>query len=230
MITLSEIALVIFLLSDFSLAGSGRLNQAIRLVATQGWIVGILPILLWNWQAKGCPESHIFIVALINILVKGIIMPMLLSYAAKKAKTRREVEPIISFHLSQVIVFAMAVGGFYIGKLLHIHETIASELAIPVALTTMGAGLLLICARKKAITQVLGFLVLENGISVFGAGLLLEYSLIVELGILLDVFVLVFVLGIAIIQINRTFSSTDTDKLNHLGDSHLLHPHHRNHA
>lgn len=230
MITLSEIALALFLLADFSLAGSGRLNQAIRLVAIQGWIVGILPILLWDWNTKGCPETHVFVVAFINIFVKGIVMPMLLNYAARKAKTKREVEPIVSFHLSQVVVFLMAVGGFTIGRLLQIQETIASELAIPVALTTMGTGLLLICARKKAITQVLGFLVLENGISAFGAGLLLEYSLIVELGILLDVFVLVFVLGIAIFQINRTFSSTDTDKLNHLGDSHLLHPHHRTHA
>jgi hydrogenase-4 component E len=91
----------------------------------------------------------------------------------------------------------------------------------------MGTGLLLICARKKAITQVLGFLVLENGISVFGSGLLLEYGLVVELGILLDVFALVFILGIAVFQINRTFSSTDTDKLNRLGDTHLMHPHHK---
>jgi hydrogenase-4 component E len=96
-----------------------------------------------------------------------------------------------------------------------------------VAFTTMGTGLLLICARKKAITQVLGFLVLENGISLFGAGILLEYGIVVELGILLDVFALVFILGIAIFQINRTFASTDTDQLNHLGDTHLMHPHHK---
>lgn len=82
-------------------------------------------------------------------------------------------------------------------------------------------------ASKKAITQVIGFLVLENGISLFGAGILLEYGIVVELGILLDVFALVFILGIAAFQINRTFSSTDTDRLNHLGDTHLMHSHHK---
>ena len=162
-----------------------------------------------------------------NAVVKGMAMPLLLSYAVRKARTRREVEPIVSFQMSRFIVFLMAVGGFATGRLLHIHETIASEFAIPVSFTTMGTGLLLISARKKAITQVLGFLVLENGISLFGAGILLEYGIVVELGILLDVFALVFILGIAAFQINRTFSSTDTDRLNHLGDTHLMHPHHK---
>ena len=225
--TFSEIVLALFLIADLALARASRLKSAIRIVALQGWIVGMLPIYLWDWQASGCPEIRICGIALMNAVVQGVAMPLLLSYAVRKARTRREVEPIVSFQMSRFIVFLMAVGGFAIGRLLHIHETIASEFAIPVSFTTMGTGLLLISARKKAITQVLGFLVLENGISLFGAGILLEYGIVVELGILLDVFALVFILGIAAFQINRTFSSTDTDRLNHLGDTHLMHPHHK---
>ena len=225
--TFSEIVLALFLIADLALARASRLKSAIRIVALQGWIVGMLPIFLWDWQASGCPEIRICGIAIMNAVVKGVAMPLLLTYAVRKARTRREVEPIISFQMSSFIVFLMAVGGFAIGRLLHIHETIASEFAIPVSFTTMGTGLLLISARKKAITQVLGFLVLENGISLFGAGILLEYGIVVELGILLDVFALVFILGIAAFQINRTFSSTDTDRLNHLGDTHLMHPHHK---
>ena len=225
--TFSEIVLALFLIADLALAGASRLKSAIRIVALQGWIVGMLPIFLWDWQASGCPEIRICGIALMNAVVKGVAMPLLLTYAVRKARTRREVEPIISFQMSSFIVFLMAVGGFAIGRLLHIHETISSEFAIPVSFTTMGTGLLLISARKKAITQVIGFLVLENGISLFGAGILLEYGIVVELGILLDVFALVFILGIAAFQINRTFSSTDTDRLNHLGDTHLMHPHHK---
>jgi hydrogenase-4 component E len=227
MLTLSEIVLALFLIADLALAGASRLKYAIRFVAIQGWMVGVLPVLLWNWQENGCPGARIWMIAVVNALVKGVALPMLLDYAVRKARTRRELEPIVSFQMSRFIVFLMAVGGFASGHLLHVHATIASELAIPVAFTTMGTGLLLICARKKAITQVLGFLVLENGISLFGAGILLEYGIVVELGILLDVFALVFILGIAIFQINRTFASTDTDKLNHLGDTHLMHPHHK---
>lgn len=227
MITLSEIALALFLVSDLVLAGASRLKSAVRFVAMQGVVVGILPVLMWNWADEGCPGARVWIIAFVNTLVKGVALPMLLMYAVRKARTRRELEPIVSFHVSQLIVFFVAIGAFAVGRLLHVHASSASELAVPVALTTMGTGLLLICGRKKAITQVLGFLILENGISVFGAAILLEYGIVVELGILLDVFALVFILGIAVFQISRTFSSTDTDKLNHLGDTHLMHPHHQ---
>lgn len=227
MTTLSEIALALYLVSDLVLAGASRLKSAVRFVAMQGVVVGILPVLMWNWADEGCPSARVWIIAFVNTLVKGVALPMLLMYAVRKARTRRELEPIVSFHVSQLIVFFVAIGAFAVGRLLHVHASSASELAVPVALTTMGTGLLLICGRKKAITQVLGFLILENGISVFGAAILLEYGIVVELGILLDVFALVFILGIAVFQISRTFSSTDTDKLNHLGDTHLMHPHHQ---
>ncbi len=226
MTSTSEILLALFLLTNLMLAGTGRLTPAIRLVAAQGWFIGLLPIALWDWTSAGSPGLRLWIISSINALVKGIVLPYLLIYAVHKVHAKREMEPLVSFRLSQLIVFLLASASFIIGKMLHIHEAVASELAIPVALTTMGTGLFLLCSRRKAITQVLGFLVFENGIGVFGTGLLLEYGIIVELGILLDVFVLVFVLGIAIYQINRTFQSLDTDKMNHLGDTHLMHQHH----
>ena len=226
MISASEILLTLFLLTSLLLAGTGRLQPAIRLVAAQGWFIGLLPLLLWNWSDAGAPGLRIWTVAVVNALVKGLALPALLLYAVRKVHAKREMEPLVSFRVSQLLVFLIVAASFAVGKLLHVHEAIASELAIPVAFATMGTGLFLICSRRKAVTQVLGFLVFENGISVFGAGILLEYGLVVELGILLDVFVLVFVLGIAIYQINRTFASLDTDKMNRLGDIHLLHHHH----
>ena len=226
MISASEILLTLFLLTNLLLAGTGRLPPAIRLVAAQGWFIGLLPLLLWNWADAGAPGLRIWTVAVVNALVKGLALPALLLYAVRKVHAKREMEPLVSFRVSQLLVFLIVAASFAVGKLLHVHEAIASELAIPVAFATMGTGLFLICSRRKAVTQVLGFLVFENGISVFGAGILLEYGLVVELGILLDAFVLVFVLGIAIYQINRTFASLDTDKMNRLGDIHLLHHHH----
>ncbi len=228
--SLAEILLAVFLLSNIVLAGTGRLRQAIRLVAVQGWLVAVLPIFFWDWAGDGAPEPRVWALAAVNLAVKGLALPALLLYAAKKAKATFELEPLVGFHLSQFIAFLIAAASFALAKALHVHDGIASELAIPVAFATMGTGLFLICARRKAVTQVLGFLAFENGIAVFGSGLLLEYGVVAEIGILLDVFVLAFVLGIAIYQINRTFSSIDTDKLNHLGDTHLLHPHHGRHA
>jgi len=91
-----------------------------------------------------------------------------------------------------------------------------SALLVPVALSSILIGLFLIVSRKKAVNQVLGFLVLENGIFTFGVGLVRELSLLVELGVLLDVFVAVFVMGIMIFHISREFDHLDTDQLSTL--------------
>ncbi len=193
---------------NLCLAGVGRLAGAVRLVAFQGVLIGLLPCILTG--------EHVLIVS-INMLVKGVILPLMLNYAIRKARTVRELEPLVGFGKSVAIVFAVTLLSFRFAP-----ET----LAIAVSFATIATGLFLIVARRKAITQVIGFLVFENGISVFAAGISMDYGLVVELGILLDVFVLVFILGIAVYEINRTFSSIDIDKLNHLGDTRFMHPHH----
>ncbi len=89
---------------------------------------------------------------------------------------------------------------------------------IPGALFTILSGLFLIISRRKALTQVIGYLVLENGIYAFGAALAVEEPLVVEMGVLLDVFVAVFVMGITIHHISRDFDHIDTDRLSLLKD------------
>ena len=209
-----DIFLATLVVVNLALAGVSRLPTAIRIVGLQGFLIGLLPYLLTG--------EHIGLSA-INMLVKGALMPILLTYALKKSKAVKELEPLVSFGKSVAIVFAITLASFYFCEMKGIDCAVATRLAVPLAFATIATGLFLIVSRRKAITQVLGFLVFENGISVFAASIAMEYGLIVELGILLDVFVLVFILGIAIFEINRTFSSIDTDKLNRLGDVGHLH-------
>lgn len=209
-----DIFLATLVVVNLALAGVSRLPNAIRLVALQGSIIGLLPFAITG--------EH-FLLSGVNMLVKGVLMPILLTYALKKSKAQKELEPLVSFGKSITIVFLITLASFFFCEAKHIDCAIATRLAIPLAFATISTGLFLIVSRRKAITQVLGFLVFENGISVFAAGIAMEYGLIVELGILLDVFVLVFILGIAIFEINKTFSSIDTDKLNRLGDVGHLH-------
>jgi hydrogenase-4 component E len=97
-------------------------------------------------------------------------------------------------------------------------ETLASSWLAPVAIFSIFAGLFLIVSRKRALSQVLGFLVLENGVYAFGVGLAPQSSLLVEAGVLLDVFVAVFVMGITIFHINREFDHINTDQMSQLKD------------
>ena len=134
------------------------------------------------------------------------------------SRVKRELEPLVGYAGSLAIVLALAALTFYFWIRCGVAPAGTPKLAPPVAFTTMITGLFIIVARKKALTQVVGFLIFENGITVFGLGMAVECGLLVELGILLDVLVLVFVMGIAMFHINREFSHIDADRLNHLSE------------
>jgi hydrogenase-4 component E len=131
----------------------------------------------------------------------------------------REIEPYVGYVASLVSgVLALGVS-FWMCTRLPMPEDIASPWLAPVAFFSIFAGLFLIVSRKRAVNQVLGFLVLENGIYTFGVGVAARTPLLVEAGVLLDVFVAVFVMGITIFHINREFDHIDVDRLSTLKDS-----------
>ncbi len=214
---LIEILLLLFLISSFLLTCSSRMLHCIRLVAVQGLLLGLLPLAVARVEQAGF-TTGIVLLALINIAVKGGILPYLLRKSMQKAQVRRELEPLLGYAASSMLALAMIGASFWFSRQLEGAVSPVSRLVAPVAFSSILIGLFLIIARRKALTQVLGFLTFENGIALFGAGMMLEHGAIIELGILLDVFVLVFVMGIAVFQINREFQHIDADRLNTLRD------------
>jgi hydrogenase-4 component E len=101
---------------------------------------------------------------------------------------------------------------------LPLREEHASHLLVPSALATVLTGFLILTTRREALTQVLGYLVLENGIFIFGLLLVDAMPMLVEVGVLLDLFVGVFVMGIIIHHVNRQFSASTSDHLSALKD------------
>ena len=179
----------------------------------QGILLGVFPLVL----TLGGLQFENTVLSLVNLAVKGVLLPYLLYIAMKKASVKRELEPVIGYSLSVLLVLIFCAGGFLLAS----RISLLSQKAITVTATSFTlllTGLFLVAARKKALTQVIGFLVFENGISLFGIGLMQHHHFLVELGILLDVFVLVFIMGIAICQINREFAHIDADKLSSLDD------------
>ncbi len=202
---------------DLLLVTSSRLLHCIRLVAIQGLVVGLIPLSAWCW-GNGIPHSELIVITVLNITLKCILIPLLLARTMRNAHVCRELEPMLGYSASLAVVLLIAGVSILLGRNLPLPCAALSQLAVPAAFTTMLTGLLLIVARKKALTQAVGFLSFENGVTVFGSGMALEYGLIVELGILLDVLVLVFVMGIAVFRISREFQHIDSDRLNKLGD------------
>jgi hydrogenase-4 component E len=201
-------------LTNLKLLGSSRLGASIRVVAAQGVVLGVLPILA-HWQEF---SERFALLAAGTIAIKGIVFPWLLFRAIREAEIAREVEPYIGYAASLVTGAAALGVSFWMCTRLPIPGNIASPWLVPVSFFSIFAGLFLIVSRKRAVNQVLGFLVLENGIYTFGVGVVVRTPFLVEVGVLLDVFVAVFVMGITIFHINREFDHINTDRLSTLKD------------
>jgi hydrogenase-4 component E len=209
-----EPILVALVLINLVLHGASRLTTAIRAVALQGVLLGVLALLV---QVGWSPWRGVLLFGG-SVLLKGVVFPRMLWKALRGADIRREVEPLVPFTVSVLLAMVSLALCLWLGARLPLPEPPASPLLVPVALATSLTGLFLIIARSKAVTQVLGYLVLENGVFAFGVALSQEAPLAVELGVLLDVFVAVLVMGIIIHSIREEFDHIDTDRLVALKD------------
>ena len=189
--------------------GSSRLPSVIRAMSLQGVVLGVMPLLIEHERL----DWRVAMVAVATILGKGVLIPSLLRRAMRAANIDREVEPFIGFVPSLLLGAGSAIGAVALAREFDwLHEATGS-LVIPGAMATILPGFILLIGRAKAISQVCGYLILENGIYLFGLLLIHSMPLLVESGILLDLTVGVFVIGIIVDRIQRAFDSLDTRKL-----------------
>ncbi|HEX9080283.1 MAG TPA: hydrogenase [Desulfuromonadaceae bacterium] len=205
--SLTDQLLVLVMLINFVTLGSSRMAISIRAVAVQGVALGLLPGIIhaFSW--------HLLLISVGIIVAKGILIPWLLTGAIKRAEIKREVEPFIGYVATLLLgAIATALAFLFAVKLplLPDHQGL---LFVPAAIATLLTGFLVLTTRRKAISQVIGYLILENGIFVFGLLLTEAMPVMVEAGALLDLLVGIFVMGIIINHISREFSSIDTSRL-----------------
>jgi len=201
---------VLVLLINFVALGTSRLIFSIRAVAVQGVILGILSALIHPFSL------HLVGIISMILLTKGFVIPLLLNRAVRSAEIKREVEPFLGYVPTLLLgaVFTALSFGFA-GKLPMLPEH-QQYMFVPASIATLMTGFLILTTRRKAISQVLGYLVLENGIFIFGLLLAEAMPIMVEAGALLDLLVGTFVMGIVINHISREFSSLDTSRLTSL--------------
>ena len=209
---LSDALMIVLILTNLALLGSGRLGAWVRVVAVQGIMLGVLPLLTGH-DVLG---YRIAILIVGGVVIRGMVFPYLLWRMLHTANIRREIEPFVGYTMSLLYgVFAVA-ASVWLSSRLGLIRPALSSLTGPVAIFTILVGLFLIMSRRKAISQVLGYLVIENGIYVLGIWMVVEIPMLVELGVLLDAFVAVFVMGIATYHIRREFDHIDVDQLDSL--------------
>lgn len=188
--------------------GSARVPSLITAVALQGIALGVMPFLI---------EEHVGLfmaaVALGTIAVKGFVIPTLLRRAMRTANVDREVEPSIGFVPSLLLGAGGTIAAVALAHSLPLLPEHSGTLLVPGAGASVLTGFVLLIGRSTAISQVCGYLILENGIYLFGLLLIKATPMLVEAGILLDITVGIFVIGIIVDRIQRAFDSLDTRKL-----------------
>ncbi|MBI4218659.1 MAG: hydrogenase-4 component E [Chloroflexi bacterium] len=192
----------------------GKLTAIVRLVAAQGVLIALVPVLA-HW---GEIDAPLIAVAGGNLIVKAVAFPWLLSWTAKRVRVNGHAEPRLNYSLAVVAGIAFLLASLWLGSRLEPPGGLPSSLAVPAALFMIMAGLFLIVTRRTALTQVAGYLIVENGIFTFGTAVAWEYHVVVELGVLLDVFAALFVMGITVFQMGRTFESLDVGEMAQLSD------------
>lgn len=200
----------VLILSDLVLLGAGRLRHLILLAASHGVLLGIAVVGM-------DPGEEGMLVAVAMTALKAGVFPWLLWRTMRRIGSSEIVEPYMGLGMS-VVVGLVGLGGLFWLESRVALPVAAPPLLLPAALLTVLSGLVLIVLRHKALTQVIGYLTLENGIFLLGVPLIGHDAMWIEFLILLDLFVAIFVMGIAIHHISRTFDSIDVDRFCTLRD------------
>jgi len=196
------------LIADFRLLGGSRLVAMIRSAGVQGALLGALAAIV-----TGSRGDLATVLAAITISVKGLLLPRLLLRAIRRVEIRREAEPLVGYEASLAFGVIALGAATWVASELPLPRHDIPGLLVPTALFTGLTGLFLVIARRKAVTQALGYLVFENGIYGFGLAVVREEPLLVQFGILLDLLVAVFVMGIIVFHIQSDFEHIDVDRL-----------------
>jgi hydrogenase-4 component E len=202
---------ILLLLLGLHIAVTERIRPAIHSLAAQGILLGLLPFLAAPgpaWRAAG--------LGLATVAVKSVAIPLILNRAMKRLEIGQESESLLSTKTVILLTGALTLAAFVACARFGLSGQ--DQLGAAAGLTLLFSGLLMMTTRVKAVSQVIGFVVLENGIFLFGAASGSEFTLPIELGIFLDLFVAVFLMGILMLKIQRTFTHMDVRKIHTLKD------------
>jgi hydrogenase-4 component E len=207
-----NVLLIIFIISLLYVSIANRIITYVRVLALQGFILFGVTFM----QLQAIQTWNLVLILLETIVFKAIAVPMFLAYLIKRNKITRETEPYLPHFISLIIITLIIVITVLLANT--IRDTHLDKIFFIVSLSTLFTGLYFIASRKKIITHVMGYLMIENGVFVLSLAVGNEMPNLVNLGIMLDVFASVLILGIFLNKIGDVFKDVDVDQLSNLKD------------
>jgi hydrogenase-4 component E len=209
---MTNVLLIIFIISLFYVSIANRIITYVRVLALQGFILFGVTFL----QLQDIKTWNLVLILLETIVFKALAVPIFLGYLIKRNRITRETEPYLPHFISLIITTMIVVITVLLAS--SIKDTHLDKIFFIVSLSTLFTGLYFIASRKKIITHVMGYLMIENGVFVLSLAVGNEMPNLVNLGIMLDVFASVLILGIFLNKIGDVFKDVDVDQLSNLKD------------
>ena len=204
--------LIALIISLIYMVVANRLYTYVSILSFQGFVLfGVAFIELIEISVV-----NLIFILFETIVFKALVIPVFLNYVIKKNNITREAEPFLPNFISVVVVTAIIIASFLLSNT--IHDVQLKSIFFVVALTALFTGLYIIITRRKIITHVMGFLVIENGVFVLSLAVGNEMPMVVNIGIMLDIFVSVLVLGIFVNKIGDVLKEHDAEQLQQLKD------------
>jgi hydrogenase-4 component E len=183
---------------------AGQVFRAIYAVAAQAVFLGVAGAVL----AAATGNVDLWVIAFITIVAKAIVLPWLLIRVVRRVQISREIEPVVPAHLTLVLAAGIVVLAFHLNASLGpVRQTVTGN-ALPVGVTLILIGVLVMATRRKALVQMVGLFASENGIFFTAMAVSQGMPLIIEIGVILDVVLGALVMGILVLRVR---SSVDTD-------------------
>ena len=200
---------MLLLLTTFAIVAQRRLSACVDLFALQSLFLAVTAALV-AWFTD---SPHIYIAALLTIAIKVIAIPMILKKVIERVNVKREVEFVINIPPSLLICGALVILAFSVTEPIAKLGFLLTRDSLAIALAIVLIGFFTMISRKKAITQIVGFLMMENGLFLGATASAYGMPLIVELGVFFDVLVAALIIGVYTHRLQDTFDSVDTTKL-----------------
>jgi hydrogenase-4 component E len=200
------------LVSAYLMVGQKALFTAIRLYGAQSVLLGIVAATIAFSEGR----HDLYVTAGLTIVLKGILIPWFLMRVIDRIGIRREIEPFLNVPVSLLVCVGLTVVGYRVSTGFPEGVRGVSHHLIGVALSLLLIGLFLMVTRKKAITQILALMTVENAVFLVAVGITTGMPLVVELGISFDVILAVLILGVMVRRIVDRFESMDVSRLSKL--------------
>ncbi len=206
---INSVMAALILLASFGLLVQRRIYGLLHLFAWQGFFLSLSAAIVGYTAGV----HHLYISAILTLALKVVLLPYILHVLIRRLEIHKEVETIVNVPTTMLIGIALVIFSYHLTSPIIEISTLVTRSTLAVAMATVMLGLLMMITRRHAVTQIIGFLAMENGLFFAATSATYGMPLVVELGVALDILIAAFIFGIFFFHIRTTFDSLDVEQM-----------------